>query len=454
MREVKAAPQPGGISNGVKDNGGQGLRSSKGRTGSRRQEAGEQEKRPLDFSSSSSPSPSPSPSPSSSSSSSWMSRSVEESLLWAAHRGNLEVVQSLCSDPAVNVNWQYEGGYTPFFLACQENRTEVVQYLLSLSRVDPVLPMSRGATPFAVACQKGHPEVVSLLLASSRIDPCRPMSGGASPFFVACHADRKEVVSLLLADPRIDPNKASNDRKTPFYIACEFGHKEVVSRLLASPRVDPEMEMYGMAPFMVACTNGREEVVAVLLADPRIEADKTDIDLCTPLFRASQSGQLGVVERLLASGRKIRDTWECGFHGVTAAEQGRRQTSIPKSTRETEENYQRRITNGPLCGDLIEEYGRAPVAVRHRLRRQPGLRDYFAGQLFALLVFHSDNFVTMPEQTTTHTHTKRFFEICTRLPLEVQMILCNRMFGSPRDIILTKDSEPGFQVLARSTTWQ
>jgi len=70
-----------------------------------------------------------------------------------------------------------------------------------------------------------------------------------------------------------------------------------------------------------------------------------------------------------------------------------------------------------------------------------------------MVVFHSDSFVAINEGLA-HADTKRFFRMCARLPLEVQMIICNQAFGSPEDIILSRDSEPCFQLLDRSTTWQ
>ena len=141
--------------------------------------------------------------------------SKEQQLDSAAFRGELEKVKSLCSDPALNVNWQDDGGCTPLFGACQEGHVGVVKYLLSLNGIDPNLPNNEGATPFYVACQNGHKEVVSLLLADPRIDPNRPRNDGATPFLIACQKGHKEVVSLLLADPRIDPNKPNHYGQLP-----------------------------------------------------------------------------------------------------------------------------------------------------------------------------------------------------------------------------------------------
>jgi len=327
------------------------------------------------------------------------------------------------ADPRMDLNKPRNDGATPFFIACQEGHKEVVLLLLADSRVDPNMPRNTGATPFFLACQKGHKEVVLLLLADPRIDPKKPTDTGATPFYVGCRNGNKEVVLLLLADPRVDPNKPKNDGATSFLKACQKGHKEVVSLLLADPRIDP---------------------------------NKPRNDQSTPLWQASQNGHLVVVQHLLASGREIDTKMKCTFNNKTAAEQGRAiGERTTKENNETEEDFQRRKTNSPLCADLIDAYEREPehLQVLHRLRRQPGLREYFIGHLFALVIFFSDSFAIISERTA-HADTKRFFGICARLPLEVQMIICNKAFGSPKDIILSRDSEPGFQLLTRTTTWQ
>jgi len=259
-----------------------------------------------------------------------------------------------------------------------------------------------------------------------------------------------------LADPRIDPNQPKNTGVTPFFIACEEGHKEVVSRLLAHPRIDPiKPTNEGASPFLVACQFVHKEVVSLLLADPRIDPNKPLNDQSTPLWFASQEGHLVIVQHLLASGREIDTKMRSTFNNRTAAEQGREIATEPQEENETDEDFERSQTNGPLCANLIDEYEREPehLEVRHRLRRQPGLREYFIGHLFALVVFHSDSFAVINERTA-HSDTRRFFRITSQLPLDLQMVLCNRNFGSPRDIIHSRDSEPGFQLLTRTTTWQ
>jgi len=158
------------------------------------------------------------------------------------------------------------------------------------------------------------------------------------------------------------------------------------------------------------------------------------------------------VESLLASWRVIETKTQSKYTRRTAAENARRQATQPKSDHENEEDFQKRIAFGPTIATLIDEYEADPVAVRLRLRRTPGVREHYAGCMFALVVFYSDDFIA--EKSETPDETRRFFKINAQLPLDLQMVLCNRMFGSGVNIVLSRDSEPGFRWLSRYTTWE
>jgi len=64
--------------------------------------------------------------------------------------------------------------------------------------------------------------------------------------------------------------------------------------------------------------------------------------------------------------------------------------------------------------------------------------------LFALVVFYTDGFLTL----NGTGNTQRFFEIASRLPLELQMVLCSRALGSAKNVITSAMSEPAFRALA------
>lgn len=70
-----------------------------------------------------------------------------------------------------------------------------------------------------------------------------------------------------------------------------------------------------------------------------------------------------------------------------------------------------------------------------------------------MVVFFADDYVKLRAGVTDDSSVARFYRIAGKLPLDLQMLLCNRMYGSPKDIVALKDSEPGFQWLARWATW-
>jgi len=347
-----------------------------------------------------------------------MTQTKEERLWQAATVGDLETVKVLAEDPEVNVNWDDpEIGRTPFYRACGHGQAAVVRYLLSHPRLDPNIPeRTMTASPYFVACQEGKVEVVGLLLADLRVNVSRARGDKVTPFFMAAQEGRVEVVSLLLVDPRGDPTVGNDENVTPFSIACQNGHLRIIHLLLEDWRVDP---------------------------------NRPKINNSSPLYYATQNGHLDVVRHLLASWRPINTGLKSDWNNRKAAEQGRR--IIPRGSNDSDETFARKKTNGPLCSDIIDEYEQDPEAVRQRLRRLPGVREYFIGHTFALVVFFSDGFLQLGPDAPSPT--ERFLRVNSRLPLELQMLLCNRLFGSSHSIILSKDSEPGFRWLARLSTW-
>jgi ankyrin len=72
------------------------------------------------------------------------------------------IVQILIEYKA-NVNVQSAAGFTPLYMAAQENHDSVVAQLL-MHGANQSLATEDGFTPLAVALQQGHDRVVAMLL--------------------------------------------------------------------------------------------------------------------------------------------------------------------------------------------------------------------------------------------------------------------------------------------------
>jgi len=344
-----------------------------------------------------------------------------EKRLWQASMdGELETVTTL-TKTRVDVNWVgVDKGDTPLHRACRFGHLEVVKVLLDHRKIEVNKGNQWGATPFFIACQQGHKAIVLHLLADPRVDVVLPDEDGTFPFNQAAWNGQPEVVSLLLYDSRIDPNSTNKSKGTALFVALE---------------------------------SGRSDVAWLLLSDPRTRHNLPDNSGCTPLWMASQNGHLPTAQLLFASERSIDTKARSKARKKTAEDQAR-WAATQQTTWDNViyDDPRRRQRDCPLIADLICEYELDPEAVRRRLRQLPEIRKIYVGHLFALVVFFSDGFLR-PIPATTPPATVRFLRICSRLPLDLQMVICNRMFGSPKNIVSSRDSEPGFKWIFRIMYW-
>jgi len=375
-------------------------------------------------------------------------RKPGEYLAIAAARGELEEVKVLCSDPEIDVN--NTGGVCPLILSCGHGHLDVADYLLQNPKVDPNFTEGDRATALWLACQEGQFRIVELLMADVRIDVNKVDHDTVSPFFIACQNGRRDIVAKMLADPRIDVRKARADGSHPLYSACQEGRRDIVTTLLADARFEVNRKTgQGTSPFWIACQWGSLEVVDVLLDDMRVDVNSL-FRGSSVLFIVVQLGLLEVLQLLLASGReintKLRDSTR-----KTAAEEARNWKFTGQVHAETPEELTRIIQNGPGIVDLLDSFEVNRDAMRQSLRRLPNIRGFFVNRVFALVVFTTDGFLAVGDAASPEV--RRFFSIVEKFPIELQMVICYRLFGSPKNTVSSRDSEPAFLWLARKTTW-
>jgi len=86
----------------------------------------------------------------------------------------------------------------------------------------------------------------------------------------------------------------------------------------------------------------------------------------------------------------------------------------------------------------------------HELRVKLGQLDALASEVFALTVFLCDGLLHLKPASHPASGAFRFFSIASKMPMELQLILCHRIVGSQKQNILHKDSEVAFKGLARN----
>jgi len=84
-----------------------------------------------------------------------------------------------------------------------------------------------------------------------------------------------------------------------------------------------------------------------------------------------------------------------------------------------------------------------------------GVLHEVAADLFALTIFLCDELLQLKPDASSISNSVatngafRFFSIVSKLPMELQMLLCHRVVGSTKQNVLHQDSEDAFKFLAR-----
>jgi len=286
---------------------------------------------------------------------------------------------------------------------------------------------------FPVVCSSGCVCVVFLLCSPSFSHVMEQAFRNAGIF------GRADDVQALLRDhPDLNVNERDEDDLSALHWASYYGHAGVVKLLLAHPAIDVNLQnRYGFTPFSLGCSEGQVSVVQLLLKDPRVDVTLAENDDRTPLWRATYFGHQEVVEWLIACGRDLGDLNKRGKWGYL----GENSSALEIA----------QLRNKTEVISLLRRFMANPAQTRLEVRLRLGVLEP-AARLFALTVFLCDDL--LQPQTAAATlkpaiDTLRFFAIAKGLPMELQMILCHRVFGSMKQNILRQESEAAFRSLAK-----
>ncbi|XP_071108542.1 ankyrin repeat domain-containing protein 65-like [Haliotis cracherodii] len=151
------------------------------------------------------------------------------SVMWAALRGNRDVVELLVSKGA-NVSLVDEDGDNIFHHACSGGYIETVEFVLSLNVVNINSRGWRSLTPVMRAAWEGHGDVVELLV-SKRADVSLVDKYGDNILHLACFGGDMETVEFVLSLNVVDIDAKNNLGETAADVARDWGHQPVADLL-------------------------------------------------------------------------------------------------------------------------------------------------------------------------------------------------------------------------------
>jgi len=418
----------------------------------------------------------------------------------ACARGHLPIVKVLNLDLDCRVHTTDVDGSTPFYHACQSGHLNIVQYLMEHKLVDVNYRNCSGTSPFQVACRRGHEEVVQAMLACDKVrvnelmidrnlgvPECplgyipamgKPMvyyDYSSHPLFEACHRGDLQLVKCLLAHPRMRlPHWKSSKNKTksqilpanynssgcPLFQALLMRNTEIFQLLLQDGRFPVSALCTGNVGMVdghkgrtllhVACYYGYEDIIALLVRDPRMDVNRKDTRAFTALHYAARTCDIPAVRLLFTCAHQIVKS----SSSITDYIQPAGLTYYP---------------DHPELEHLLVHYNIDPKGFSIQLRRELGISSARAATTFVLVVLLCDGYLSLitREQPTSTTvpapvviidtdtaieERVRFLTMIQKLPMELQMKLCNCVNDLNKDTILTKDTEPEFKRLLTSAS--
>jgi len=267
--------------------------------------------------------------------------------------------------------------------------------------------------------------------------------------------------------------------------ACSMNSVNILKVLLRHPGVnvnyancddDEDDEDTGLIRACMSL-NTTTDVIKLLLSEERTDASVSNFSGRTAFWYACwQKPGVHTMKLFIASGKDLGKIKDFSGHLHTSHD------SVFLSSGHGNPRHSEVLS-------LLREYISSPDTVRYRIRTELKMHKEIAADVYAHVVFLCDGLLEVKKRQTVemlamsfadflcdkllevkrpvevpalsfvdeemfseynrNDGAVRFFCIARKLPLELQMLLCNRVVDSSRQSVLRKHSEPAFKHLAR-----
>lgn len=409
----------------------------------------------------------------------------------ACQNNHIKVVRLLLDNERVNVDQANERSSTPLYIASSKGHTEVVRLMLydhcRTGEININQKNYINTTALWMAAQNGHIDVVSLILSSKgNVDiSIRTIAGpqkwnGKTALEQARERNHLDLVSLLEAYQN-DPDKTRQQLRIQIGVAAVFATDIFAMGVMLCDKYfelpEEQSEVFSQASVQEnsseECPEENEQQAPPAPPQPLI----TSTQLYTPVSPSLQSSY--PTKRRRTSLGKRKDLKEKGKVAYGEMEidpdlENHEDTSFfisdsgfsfnnftASSFNGIGINYNTQLNFTDLNSSFNNNRG---------FNSSNNSNSSFAGFIQEPMCLYptdplcvseispsSEVFRSMGNSTLSYKDNEalrrqkivRFFRILMAVPLEIQMVLCNRLYGLKRDLIPAQQSEAAFRKIAR-----
>jgi len=234
-------------------------------------------------------------------------------------------------------------------------------------------------------------------------------------------AEAKAMLKFAPSDFDVNWINENHYAKRSFlHIACQHNRTEMIAELLNHPMINVNLkDAVGWTPFILTCFSNTVKSAILLLNDARVDINCKDKNGVTGLMEAAWQGNLETIEQILASLKHIQNE------------------DIANSINDAKKEIcSRKKEQYPKIISLLEAYQTQPFETVKKLRSK--LQEYDSVSIFVLVVLLADDYYSLKLKTDGNHNAIRFFNMMLKLPMDLQMVICNRLFELPKNVIQAK----------------